>query len=138
MRGSKSPSFNSPLFSRQVENEYGSYYACDYDYMRHLLAVFRLYLGKEVVLFTTDGIKESELKCGTLQDLYATVDFGSETNETRAFEQQRLIEPRGPLVNSEYYTGWLDYWGEPHSTKSTTVVTNGLQKILELGANVNM
>lgn len=77
MRGSKSPSFNSPLFSRQVENEYGSYYACDYDYMRHLLAVFRLYLGKEVVLFTTDGLKESELQCGTLQDLYATVDFGS-------------------------------------------------------------
>ncbi|ETE70731.1 Beta-galactosidase-1-like protein, partial [Ophiophagus hannah] len=126
------------IISIQVENEYGSYYACDYDYMRHLLAIFRLYLGKEVVLFTTDGIKESELKCGTLQDLYATVDFGSETNETRAFEQQRLIEPRGPLVNSEYYTGWLDYWGEPHSTKSTTIVTNGLQKILELGANVNM
>ncbi|XP_026563898.1 beta-galactosidase-1-like protein isoform X2 [Pseudonaja textilis] len=126
------------IISIQVENEYGSYYACDYDYMRHLLAVFRLYLGKEVVLFTTDGIKESELKCGSLQDLYATVDFGSETNVTRAFEQQRLIEPRGPLVNSEYYTGWLDYWGEPHSTKSTTVVTNGLQKILELGANVNM
>ncbi|KAM3854987.1 beta-galactosidase-1-like protein isoform 2-T2 [Vipera latastei] len=126
------------IISIQVENEYGSYYACDYDYMRHLLAVFRLYLGKEVVLFTTDGLKESELRCGTLQDLYATVDFGSEINETRAFEQQRLVEPRGPLVNSEYYTGWLDYWGEPHSMKSTTLVTHGLQKILELGANVNM
>ncbi|XP_039221723.1 beta-galactosidase-1-like protein isoform X2 [Crotalus tigris] len=126
------------IISVQVENEYGSYYACDYDYMRHLLAVFRLYLGKEIVLFTTDGLKESELRCGTLQDLYATVDFGSEINETRAFEQQRLVEPRGPLVNSEYYTGWLDYWGEPHSMKSTTVVTQGLQKILELGANINM
>ncbi|XP_063145005.1 beta-galactosidase-1-like protein [Candoia aspera] len=126
------------IISIQVENEYGSYYACDYSYMRHLLAVFRLYLGKEVVLFTTDGLKESELQCGTLQDLYATVDFGPEVNETRAFEQQRLVEPRGPLVNSEYYTGWLDYWGEPHSTRTTTVVTQGLQKMLELGANVNM
>ncbi|XP_070584821.1 beta-galactosidase-1-like protein isoform X2 [Erythrolamprus reginae] len=126
------------IISIQVENEYGSYYACDYNYMRYLLAVFRLHLGKEVVLFTTDGLKESELHCGTLQDLYATVDFGTETNETRAFEQQRMVEPRGPLVNSEYYTGWLDYWGEPHSTRSTTVVIKGLQKMLELGANVNM
>ncbi|XP_016850300.1 beta-galactosidase-1-like protein isoform X2 [Anolis carolinensis] len=41
-------------------------------------------------------------------------------------------------VNSEYYTGWLDYWGEPHSTKSAEDVARGLEKMLELGANVNM
>lgn len=65
------------LFPWQVENEYGSYYACDYNYLRYLLTIFRAYLGEEAVLFTTDGIKESELQCGTLQGLYATVDFGA-------------------------------------------------------------
>ncbi|XP_061465361.1 beta-galactosidase-1-like protein isoform X2 [Rhineura floridana] len=126
------------IISVQVENEYGSYYACDYNYLRHLLSVFRAYLGKEVLLFTTDGTSESELRCGTLQGLYATVDFGPEENVTEAFQQQRLYESKGPLVNSEYYTGWLDYWGEPHSTKRTKDVAQGLQKMLELGANVNM
>ncbi|XP_068960581.1 beta-galactosidase-1-like protein isoform X3 [Petaurus breviceps papuanus] len=41
-------------------------------------------------------------------------------------------------VNSEYYTGWLDYWGGNHSTKDVKSVTDALQDILELGANVNM
>ncbi|KAJ7346002.1 hypothetical protein JRQ81_001952 [Phrynocephalus forsythii] len=126
------------IISVQVENEYGSYFACDYDYLRHLLAVFRAYLGEEVLLFTTDGTKESELRCGTLQGLYATVDFGLDENVTQAFEKQRKHEPKGPLVNSEYYTGWLDYWGEPHSRQSAANVAKGLQKMLELGANVNM
>ncbi|XP_053149412.1 beta-galactosidase-1-like protein isoform X2 [Hemicordylus capensis] len=126
------------IISVQVENEYGSYYACDYDYLRHLLTVFRAHLGEEVLLFTTDGTKESELRCGTLQGLYATVDFGPDANITKAFERQRLYELKGPLVNSEYYTGWLDYWGHPHSTRTAEVVAQGLQKMLELGANVNM
>ncbi|XP_066467702.1 beta-galactosidase-1-like protein isoform X2 [Tiliqua scincoides] len=126
------------IISVQVENEYGSYYACDYDYLRYLRATFRSYLGEEVVLFTTDGLKESELQCGSLQGLYATVDFGPDVNITKAFERQRLYEPKGPLVNSEYYTGWLDYWGHPHSTRTDEVVAKGLQAILELGANVNM
>nr|XP_020647700.1 beta-galactosidase-1-like protein isoform X3 [Pogona vitticeps] len=126
------------IISVQVENEYGSYFACDYNYLRHLLAVFRSYLGEEVLLFTTDGTKESELRCGTLQGLYATVDFGLDENVTEAFGKQRIYEPKGPLVNSEYYTGWLDYWGEPHSTQNATDVAQGLQKMLELEANVNM
>ncbi|XP_042317657.1 beta-galactosidase-1-like protein isoform X2 [Sceloporus undulatus] len=126
------------IISVQVENEYGSYYACDYDYLRHLVGVFRAHLGDKVLLFTTDGTKESELQCGTLQGLYATVDFGLDENVTEAFEKQRIYEPGGPLVNSEYYTGWLDYWGEPHATRSAEAVAHGLEKMLELGANVNM
>uniref|UniRef100_A0A8D3DDN6 Beta-galactosidase n=1 Tax=Scophthalmus maximus TaxID=52904 RepID=A0A8D3DDN6_SCOMX len=65
-----------PIISVQVENEYGSYYACDHDYIRHLTKLFRSYLGNEVVLFTTDGPGISYIKCGSIQDVYATVDFG--------------------------------------------------------------
>lgn len=60
----------------QVENEYGSYYACDYAYLQHLLGSFRALLGSEVLLFTTDSTRAEELRCGTLQGLYGTVDFG--------------------------------------------------------------
>ncbi|KAJ8025197.1 Beta-galactosidase [Holothuria leucospilota] len=127
-----------PIITVQVENEYGSFPACDYSYMRHLYQLFRSYLGDDVVLFTTDGAGKSYLKCGTLEDIYATVDFGPGTNVTKAFEAQREYEPKGPLVNSEFYTGWLDHWGQPHSVVSIDSVTKSLDQILSMGANVNM
>lgn len=53
-----------------------------------------------------------------LRSLYYSCDpscfQGSNPNET--FQIQRQFEPKGPLVNSEYYSGWLDYWGIPHNT----------------------
>uniref|UniRef100_A0A674EMZ0 Beta-galactosidase n=1 Tax=Salmo trutta TaxID=8032 RepID=A0A674EMZ0_SALTR len=65
-----------PIITVQVENEYGSYFACDYNYLRHLTSLFRSHLGNDVVLFTTDGAGAGYLKCGSLRGLYATVDFG--------------------------------------------------------------
>ncbi|XP_074201436.1 beta-galactosidase isoform X2 [Camelus bactrianus] len=127
-----------PIISVQVENEYGSYSACDYTYLRFLQSHFRSYLGEKVLLFTTDGAHERFLKCGTLQGLYATVDFGAGTNITNAFLIQRKTEPKGPLINSEFYTGWLDHWGQPHSVVSTKAVASSLQDMLARGANVNL
>lgn len=110
---------------QQVENEYGSYFACDYNYMRHLRTLFRLFLGEETVLFTTDGNTDKEMSCGTLEGLYATIDFGTgycprnatssstipardvlvpiislptDNDVTDAFRRQRRFQPRGPLV----------------------------------------
>uniref|UniRef100_A0A3B1IU71 Beta-galactosidase n=1 Tax=Astyanax mexicanus TaxID=7994 RepID=A0A3B1IU71_ASTMX len=127
-----------PIITVQVENEYGSYFACDFDYLRHLIRLYRSYLGDEVVLFTTDGARVSYLKCGSIQGAYATVDFGAGGNVTAAFEAQRHAEPHGPLVNSEFYTGWLDHWGEPHAVVSTAILVKSLNEILEVGANVNL
>ncbi|XP_004085513.3 beta-galactosidase isoform X1 [Oryzias latipes] len=127
-----------PIITVQVENEYGSYFACDYNYMRHLTKLFRSHLGEDVVLFTTDGAGLNYLKCGAIQGLYATVDFGPGSNITAAFEAQRHAEPHGPLVNSEFYTGWLDHWGSRHSVVSPDLVAKSLNQQLAMGANVNM
>lgn len=124
------------IISIQVENEYGSYKACDFKYMRHLAGLFRALLGDKILLFTTDG--PHGLRCGSLQGLYTTIDFGPADNVTRIFSLLREYEPHGPLVNSEYYTGWLDYWGQNHSTRSSPAVAQGLEKMLKLGASVNM
>ncbi|KAM9850796.1 beta-galactosidase-1-like protein [Aulostomus maculatus] len=126
------------IISVQVENEYGSYYACDYNYMRHLRTLFRFFLGEDTVLFTTDGNTDREMTCGTLEGLYATVDFGTDTNITEAFNRQRRFEPRGPLVNSEFYTGWLDHWGDQHAMVDAQKVSRVLAQMLTMGANVNM
>ncbi|KAM3624499.1 uncharacterized protein V6R79_024275 [Siganus canaliculatus] len=127
-----------PIITVQVENEYGSYFACDYNYMRHLTQLFRFHLGDEVVLFTTDGGGVNYLKCGSIQGLYATVDFGAGGNVTAAFGAQRHAEPRGPLVNSEFYTGWLDHWGSRHAVVSSARVVKTLSEMLAVGANVNL
>ncbi|XP_064527255.1 beta-galactosidase [Pseudopipra pipra] len=127
-----------PIIMVQVENEYGSYFACDYNYLRFLLKLFRLHLGDEVVLFTTDGASQFHLKCGALQGLYATVDFAPGGNVTAAFLAQRSSEPKGPLVNSEFYTGWLDHWGHRHSVVPAQTIAKTLNEILARGANVNL
>ncbi|XP_032813234.1 beta-galactosidase-like [Petromyzon marinus] len=127
-----------PIITVQVENEYGSYYACDYNYLRALAALFSGHLGEETVLFTTDGAGTSYLKCGTLQNIYATVDFGPGANLTQAFGAQRTCEKTGPLVNSEFYTGWLDNWRHPHATVSKEAVAKTLDEMLAMNANVNM
>ena len=36
----------------------------------------------------------------------------------------------GPPVNSEYYPGWLDYWGEPHETRNADKIADSLDKYL--------
>ena len=48
------------------------------------------------------------------------------------FKPQRVYEPHGPLVNSEYYVGWLDHWGQGHSTSSTESDVQYLVKVILL------
>jgi len=127
-----------PVVMVQIENEYGSYPSCDFAYTSRLREVTRSALGPQALLYTTDGDSTSWLKCGKVQDVYATVDFGPGSNVTAAFEAQRLFEPRGPLMNSEFYPGWLDHWGEPHSTVSTEAVVATLEEMLAANASVNV
>ncbi|XP_036401162.1 beta-galactosidase-1-like protein [Megalops cyprinoides] len=126
------------IISVQVENEYGSYFACDYNYLRHLRELFRYFLGEDVILFTTDGNTDREMICGTLEGLYATIDFGTDTNISAAFQRQRRFEPKGPLVNSEFYTGWLDHWGDRHAEVDGQKISSMLGDMLAMGASVNM
>ncbi|XP_065673370.1 LOW QUALITY PROTEIN: beta-galactosidase isoform X2 [Hydra vulgaris] len=126
-----------PIITVQVENEYGSY-GCDHEYMYKLESIFRKYLGENVILFTTDGAGDSYLKCGTIKSLFATVDFGPTAEPKQYFDIQRKYQPLGPLINSEFYTGWLDHWGGQHAHTSLEVVTDTLDKMLALNASVNM
>jgi beta-galactosidase len=42
-----------PIITVQIENEYGSYYACDMDYKNKLKDLFIKHLGAETIFFTT-------------------------------------------------------------------------------------
>lgn len=43
-----------------------------------------------------------------------------------------------PQVNSEFYTGWLDHWGDQHAVVDAQKISRVLEEMLTIGANVNM
>ncbi|KAI3415846.1 hypothetical protein GPALN_005417 [Globodera pallida] len=104
-----------PILMVQIENEYGSVSPCDFNYMRWLRDFVRQSLGDDVVLYTTDGPSEKMLRCGSIDDTFATVDFGTQPTEASVkaiFELQRNWSRGGPSVNSEFYTTWFSMWGD--------------------------
>lgn len=132
-----------PILMTQLENEYGSFGLqtghCDTQYMLHLRDKVRQHFGEDHVLYTTDGASQGLVSCGSnISGVYPTIDFGPGSNVTEAFSVQRRFAPLGPLVNSEYYSGWLDYWGKPHSKVSVKEAVGTLREILDMGANVNI
>ncbi|CAI2355089.1 unnamed protein product [Caenorhabditis sp. 36 PRJEB53466] len=130
-----------PVLMLQIENEYGSYDACDKQYLRFLRDLTRAHVGDDVLLFTTDGVSESMLKCGSVEGVFPTVDFGPTDNSSQVeafFDLQRQFAPNGPSVNSEYYPGWLVLWGQKsQSLPSAQTIINGAQSMYSLGASLN-
>jgi len=63
-----------------VENEYGSYYACDSDYKLWLRDLLKGYVEDKALLFTIDICSQKDFDCGPIPEVYATVDFGISVN----------------------------------------------------------
>lgn len=99
-----------PIILVQVENEYGSFIACDLEYRQWLANETTQYVQEKAVLFTTDG--PDMLRCGKVDGVYTTIDFGPSRQTQKYWEKLRRFEPTGPLVNSEFYPGWLTHWQE--------------------------
>ena len=98
-----------PVIMGQVENEYGSY-GSDTVYLVWLRDLYRSYFGQDFLLFTVDGASEKLVENGRIAGVYTTVDFGIGADGVpKEFQIQRLFEPKGPLVNTEFYPGWYVY-----------------------------
>ncbi|XP_022688282.1 beta-galactosidase-like [Varroa jacobsoni] len=127
-----------PIILVQIENEYGSYSACDFVYTSYLRELAIENLGEDVVYYTTDGNGDGFLKCGKNAGVYITIDFGSRESVDSAFAAQRRHQRHGPLVNSEYYTGWFNVWGIQHHKVPTDAVCHALDEMLSRNASVNL
>ncbi|XP_050533362.1 beta-galactosidase-like [Daktulosphaira vitifoliae] len=121
----------------QVENEYGSYDACDREYMKWLRDLYRSYVGFKALLYTTDGCGYSYFTCGAIPGVYATVDFGVHSNVSECFNYMRKTQPKGPLINSEFYPGWLSHWGEPNSKVKSELVVRKMKEMMAMNASYN-
>ncbi|XP_057327942.1 beta-galactosidase [Microplitis mediator] len=127
-----------PIIMVQIENEYGSFHACDLSYRENLRDIILRNIGSNALLYTTDGISEKFLRCGVVSGAYATIDFGTSTNVTSNFELMRKYQPSGPLVNSEFYSGWLTHWEESFQTVQTEIFIKTLKQMLFLNASINI
>lgn len=119
-----------------MENEYGSY-GSDKTYKQALRDIVVSGLGNDVILFTTDGNGLPYLAGGRIDGTLSTIDFGAGDAVDLSFAALRVYNPDGPLVNSEFYPGWLDHWGSPFNTVDYPVIIKTLTEILNRNASVN-
>ncbi|MFK4762999.1 beta-galactosidase family protein [Microbacterium sp. ZW T5_45] len=123
-----------PVVLVQIENEYGAY-GSDKDYLRELIRVTRD-AGVTVPLTTVDQPTDQMLDDGSLPELHKTGSFGSRSTERLA--TLRRHQPTGPLMCSEFWDGWFDWWGGVHHTTDTAAAASDLDDLLAAGASVNI
>ncbi len=99
--------YGGPVIMMQVENEYG-YYGSDTAYMERMKQMM-LDRGVVVPLITSDGPYDESLKCGKIEGVLQTGNFGSHTKER--FELLKKHIGDKPLMCAEFWVGWFDHWG---------------------------
>lgn len=123
-----------PILAVQVENEYGSF-GNDKEYLRRIRDALRKAGFTDAFLFTADG--GDELAAGTLPDVPAAVNFGPGDALTE-IPKLRKFRPGQPVLNSEYWDGWFDHWGEKHHTTDANQQAREIDWILRQGYSINL
>ncbi|MBA8815196.1 beta-galactosidase [Microbacterium halimionae] len=118
----------------QIENEYGAY-GNDKEYLRTLTALTRE-CDITVPLTTVDQPEDQMLEDGSLPELHLTGSFGSRSAER--MKTLRAHQPTGPLMCSEFWDGWFDWWGGMHHTTDAAASAADLDTLLAAGASVNI
>ncbi|MBP3961556.1 glycoside hydrolase family 35 protein [Paenibacillus lignilyticus] len=122
-----------PIIAMQIENEYGSY-GNDKKYLKYLEHGMKN-RGIDVLLFTSDGPGDFYLQGGMVEDVLATVNFGSRVQES--FDKLGEYQQDQPLMCMEYWNGWFDHWGEQHHTRDSEDAARVLDDMMAAGASVN-
>ncbi|KJL33586.1 glycoside hydrolase family 35 protein [Microbacterium oxydans] len=123
-----------PVVLVQIENEYGAY-GSDKAYLQALVALTRE-AGITVPLTTVDQPQDRMLADGSLPELHKTGSFGSRSAERLATLREH--QPTGPLMCSEFWDGWFDWWGGVHHTTDVAAAASDLDALLAAGASVNI
>lgn len=121
------------VIALQIENEYGSF-GNDKQYLRHIKDAM-IERGMDVLLFTSDGPTDLMLQGGTVDDVLATVNFGSRPK--RSFDLLQKHFPNTPNIVMEFWNGWFDHWGEEHHTRDPQDAADTFAEMLENGDSVN-
>jgi beta-galactosidase len=117
----------------QIENEYGSY-SNDKEYLDLNQKIFRE-AGFDGLLFTCDG--PSQMPAGYLPGYLPAVN--GEDNPAKVKELvNKYHNGKGPYYIAEWYPGWFDSWGKPHSGSNADNDAKKLDDVLSAGISINM
>ena len=118
----------------QIENEYGSF-GNDKKYLRFLKDLMKE-LGVNVPMFTSDGGTFTHLNGGSLPDVFKVANFGGWPDDD--FNCLSEFQPDMPLMCGEFWNGWFDHFGEEHHVRDLSDYERCLNRLLDLGASVNL
>jgi beta-galactosidase len=127
-------SHGGPIIAVQLENEYGAY-GSDRAYLEALRGVLHEAGFKNVPLFTID--QPGDLARGMLEDVAAAVTFAPGDPGAQFVELHKL-RPGAPLLCGEYWAGWFDHWGEPHSAVDEDQQVADVEWMLAQTAGINI
>jgi beta-galactosidase len=130
-----------PILITQVENEYGSFAQRDgpldptHAYMTHMRDIFLRAGFTSSLLDTVDG--GEELPAGGVRGVFTGVNFGVGEHQ-KEMDLLAAFQPDKPLLVTEYWPGWFDYWGHPHQTRPLDAQLEDLDYILNRGSGINL
>jgi beta-galactosidase len=86
-------------------------------------------------LYTADGA--DEIPRGSLPELPAVINFGP-GDAQKEFAKLKQLRPNGPMMTGEYWDGWFDHWGAPHTADTPDQQAKDLDWMLRQGYSVNL
>ncbi|XP_075232836.1 beta-galactosidase-1-like protein 2 [Lycorma delicatula] len=127
-----------PIIMFQLENEYGHFaeVAGGTDHLKYLKLKMQEH-DINGLFVTSDGV----VRCGSIgslieDDVLMTANFQSNCEDELV--ALKSMQPTKAAMVMEFWTGWFDHWGEPHSIRNSEVYAERLHYILEFPASVNL
>jgi beta-galactosidase len=117
----------------QIENEYGSY-SNDKEYLAQNEKIFRQ-AGFDGLLFTCDG--PSQMPAGYLPGFLPAVNGEDDPKKVKELID-KYHNGKGPYYIAEWYPGWFDSWGKPHTGSNADEDAKKLDEVLSAGISINM
>lgn len=118
----------------QVENEYGEY-GSDKSYLNAVKSTL-LKAGVDVPLFNCDWPGKNYYDKGYVEGVIPTLNFGGQAQ--KSFETFAKYVPEGPRFNSEFWTGWFDYWGGKHEVHDVSEKLEDFRWMINNDISVNL
>ncbi len=103
--------------------------------MTHMRDIFVRAGFTDSLLDTVDG--GEELPFGGVPGVFTGVNFGVGSSK-KEIALLAAFQPNKPLLVTEYWPGWFDYWGHPHQTRPLQPQLDDLDYILSHGNGINL
>ncbi|XP_058518318.1 beta-galactosidase-1-like protein 3 [Ochotona princeps] len=121
-----------PVIAFQVENEYGAFNK-DENYMPYIKEAL-LKRGIVELLLTSDLM--NDVRKGQLKGALITVNQRRLCQ--RMFKLLHQIQGNKPILIMEFWIGWFDIWGFPHTTKNPHIIEYTASEFIQYGLSFNV